>query len=158
MENKFTVGAVVSNHFGVLNRVSSLFSKRGYNIRSLSVGETENPELSRITIVVTGDDYVKEQVVKQLDKLQDVKKVIILDEENAVTREYMLIKLKAVNKTANKATKLINRFAGKIVDFSEETITVEITGEESQTEEFIKRAKDIGIVEVCRAGVVALSR
>ena len=155
--NEFTVGAIVANHFGVLNRVSSLFSKRGYNIISLSVGETENPLLSRITIVVSGDEYVKEQVVKQLDKLQDVKKVILLNEDNAVMREYMLIKLQAKNKTAKKVTNLINRFAGKIVDFSDETVTVEITGEKSMTDEFIKRAKDIGIVEVCRAGVVALA-
>jgi len=158
MVKDFTVGAIVENHFGVLNRVSSLFSKRGYNIKSLSVGETEEPSLSRITIVVTGDKYVEEQVLKQLDKLQDVKRVMLLTEENAVMREYMLIKLKAKNKTAAKVTNLINRFAGKIVDFSDETVTVEITGENSMTENFIERAKEIGIVEVCRAGTVALLR
>jgi len=158
MVTDFTVGAIVENHFGVLNRVSSLFSKRGYNIKSLSVGETEEPSLSRITIVVTGDKYVEEQVLKQLNKLQDVKRVMLLTEENAVMREYMLIKLKAKNKTAAKVTNLINRFAGKIVDFSDETVTVEITGENSMTENFIERAKEIGIVEVCRAGTVALLR
>jgi len=158
MEKEFTVGAIVVNRFGVLNRVSALFSKRRYNIKSLAVGEIDNPNFSRITIVVTGDDYVKEQVVKQLNKLQDVHRVELLNNDMATSREHMLIKLKSTPENANKITTLTNGFAGKIVSFSDDTVTIEITGDQGTTDEVIERAKEIGIIEVCRAGVVALAR
>ena len=158
MEEKFTIGAIVDNHFGVLNRVAGLFAKRGYNINSLAVGETDDPKLSRMTIVVSGDDYVKEQMFKQLNKLYDVRKVILLENDSSVLREHMLIKLKVQDGNNDKITDMINKYGGKMIDFSTDSITVEITGDVKNNDGFINEARPYGILEVCRAGAVALAR
>lgn len=158
MEEKFTIGAIVENHFGVLNRVAGLFAKRGYNINSLAVGETDDPRLSRMTIVVSGDDYVKEQMLKQLNKLFDVRKVILLENDSSVLREHMLIKLSVMAGNNDKITDMINKYGGKVIDFSTETITVEITGDVQNNDSFINESRQYGILEVCRAGAVALAR
>lgn len=156
MEQKFTVGLIVSNHFGVLNRVAGLYGKRGYNIDSLAVGVTEDPDYSRMTIVSTGDDYMKEQVVKQLQKLHDVKLVFLFDEENIVSVEHMLIKLKADHSKKAEISALINRYAGNVMDFDADFVTAEITGDSPKIESFVSEAKDIGILEVCRSGLIAM--
>ncbi|MDP4121048.1 MAG: acetolactate synthase small subunit [Bacillota bacterium] len=155
MDNKFIVGLIVSNHFGVLNRVAGLYSKRNYNIDSLAVGETENPEYSRMTIVSTGDKYMEEQVVRQLQKLHDVKLVVVLDEQNSVSVEHMLIKLKA-NGDRTEISELINTYGGKVMDFSNEYITSEITASSEKIDEFIEKAKLFGILEVCRSGSISM--
>ena len=158
MEGKFTVGIIVSNHFGVLNRVAGLYAKRGYNIDSLAVGETENPEYSRMTIVSTGDEYMKNQVLRQLEKLHDVKMACILDENSSVSIEHMLIKL-AVAETGKAAiSSLINDYGGKVMDFSDEFITAEITGSSKKIELFIEEARKIGILEICRSGLIAMAQ
>ena len=123
---RFILGVIVSNHFGVLTRVSGLFSRRGYNIDSLSVAETENPKLSRMTIVVSGDEYVKEQIVKQLAKLHDVKKVELM-ENDIVTREHLLIKIRVENNIRSAISEAVSVFRGKIVDYSSTSMTVEVT-------------------------------
>jgi acetolactate synthase-1/3 small subunit len=156
MSEKFTVGIIVSNHFGVLNRVASLYAKRGYNIDSLTVGETENPAYSRMTIISTGDDYMKNQVLRQLQKLHDVKMVVLLDKENAVSVEQLLIKLKVNDAGKQAISDLINDYGGKVMDFGGDFITAEITGSSDKIERFIDSVREIGILEVCRSGLVSV--
>jgi acetolactate synthase-1/3 small subunit len=158
LDEKFTVSVIVSNHFGVLNRVSGLYAKRNYNIDSLAVGETENPAYSRITIVSTGDDYMKEQVVRQLAKLHDVKKVTLLDPDNSVGVEHMLIKLKVEGDAKTEISKLINDYGGNVMDFSSDFITAEITGSSKKIDGFIEAARPMGILELCRSGLIAMIR
>jgi len=156
MSGKFTVGIIVSNHFGVLNRVAGLYAKRGYNIDSLAVGETENPSYSRMTIVSTGDDYMKNQVLKQLEKLHDVKMVCLLDEDNSVSIEHMLIKLRIGDAGKASISDKINDYGGKVMDFGGDFITAEITGSSEKIERFIDDARTIGILEVCRSGLISM--
>jgi acetolactate synthase-1/3 small subunit len=156
MSEKFIVGIIVSNHFGVLNRVAGLYAKRGYNIDSLAVGETENPEYSRMTIVSTGDEYMKTQVLKQLEKLHDVKKVMLLESETAVSIEHMLIKLKLDNEEKAVISNLINDYGGNVMDFGADFITAEISGGSDKIERFIEAVREIGILEVCRSGLISM--
>jgi len=162
MSEKFIVGIIVSNHFGVLNRVAGLYAKRGYNIDSLAVGETEDPAVSRMTIVSTGDEYMRSQVLKQLAKLQDVKMVALLDNDTSVSIEHMLIKLKLDNEagTAGRGkaaiSDLINDYGGNVMDFSADFITAEISGSSEKIERFIEEAREIGILEVCRSGLISM--
>jgi len=156
-DDKFTVGCVVSNHYGVLNRIAGLFSKRGYNIDSLAVGETENPEYSRITIVSSGDAYIREQVEKQLDKLPDVMSVMIFDEESTVAVEHLLIKIRVTEDENAALSDAINRHGGKVRDFGPGFVTVEITAPSEVVERFINAARPYGIYETCRSGAIAVS-
>lgn len=157
-KNQFILSVIVSNHFGVLTRVSGLFSRRGYNIDSLNVSETENPAYSRMTIIVRGDDYIKSQIVKQLAKLHDVKRVELMQEDEVVLREHMLIKINVTQNTRPEITEAVNIFRGKVVDFNATSMTIEVTGEPSKLDAFIEFAKNIGIAEICRAGALALNR
>jgi len=157
MSDKFTVGIIVSNHFGVLNRIAGLYAKRGYNIDSLAVGETENPTYSRMTIVSTGDDYMRNQVVRQLEKLHDVKMVELLDKGNSVSIEHMLIKLKVNGTSKASISEKINDYGGKVMDFSSDFITAELTGSSDKIERFIDEARNIGILEVCRSGLISMA-
>ncbi len=157
-DKQFILGVLVSNHAGVLTRISGLFSRRNFNIDSLNVAETENPKLSRMTIISRGDDYTKNQIEKQLAKLHDVKKVEILPHNNTVIRELLLIKIKVTKKTRSEIVESVNIFRGKVVDFNIDSVTVEITGESSKLDAFIKFAAEFGIIEMCRAGALALKR
>ena len=156
MNEKFSVGIIVSNHFGVLNRVAGLYAKRGYNIDSLAVGETEDPAFSRMTIVSTGDEYMKNQVLRQLEKLNDVKMACILDKDSSVSIEHMLIKLKVADSGKAAISELINNYGGKVMDFGGDFITAEITGSSEKVERFIDAAKKTGILEVCRSGLISM--
>lgn len=158
MTEKFVVGLIVSNHFGVLNRVAGLYSKRGYNIDSLAVGRTEDPELSRMTITSTGDSYMKDQVMKQLNKLYDVKKVALLDYHAAVSVEHLLIKLKTNGKSNCKLIALITSFGGKVVDLGDGYVVADVTGSNEQINDFIDQCIPYGIMEVCRSGLISLSK
>ncbi len=158
MHEQFIIGAIVKNHFGVLTRVSSLFARRGYNIDSLVVGVTDDPAYSRMTIVVNGDDAIREQIVKQLRKLHDVERVGILARERTTVREHMLIKLRVADGNNAEIADCINRFGAKVVDFSKDSITAEVTGENASNDSFITLAKQYGILEICRAGAQALAR
>jgi acetolactate synthase-1/3 small subunit len=157
MSEKFTVGLIVSNHFGVLNRVSGLYGKRGYNIDSLAVGETENPRYSRMTIVSTGDDYMKEQVVRQLAKLQDVKMVFLFDNDAMISVEHLLIKLKVSGESKATVSELLNTHGAKIMDFGSEFITVDITGSSEKIDRFIDSVRGFGILELCRSGHISMT-
>ena len=155
---RHTISVMVENHPGVLARVAGLFSSRGYNIQSLTVGETEDPELSRMTIVVTGDDAVLEQINKQLNKLIEVTKVIDLTKEKFINRELALVKVKAEPKLRSDITILVDVFRAKIVDIDPETFTMEITGDEEKISAFLQQLKPYGIKELVRTGAVAITR
>lgn len=155
---KHTISITVENRFGVLSRVVGLFSGRGFNIESLSVGETIDPEISRITIVTRGDDRIIEQVTKQLRKLIDVIKVTDLTDLNFVDRELILVKINATEKTKAEVLRINEIFRGKIVDVSPASYTFEITGDEGKIQAFIKLVKPFGVKEISRTGKVALSR
>lgn len=157
-KEQFILGVIVSNHFGVLTRVSGLFSRRGYNIDSLNVSETENPAFSRMTIIVRGDDYIKDQIVKQLAKLHDVKYVELMPQGEIVLREHLLIKIRVTPETRPEISEAVNIFRGKVVDFNSNSMIIEITGEPSKLSAFIEFAKTMGIIEMCRAGALAVNR
>jgi acetolactate synthase-1/3 small subunit len=155
---KHTISVTVENKFGVLSRVAGLFSGRGFNIESLSVGETLDPSVSRMTIVTRGDDRIIEQVIKQLRKLIDVIKVTDLTELNFVDREMILIKINATEKTKADILRINEIFRGKIVDVSPNSYTFEITGDEGKIEAFLKLIKPFGVKEIAKTGKVAVSR
>ena len=155
--NKFVIAVYVDNKYGVLTRVTSMFTRRGFNIDALTVGETEHPEYSRITISMSGDGYAREQMINQLRKLHNVKKVEYLD-ENSLTRELLLIKIKNDLKHRQEVLSAIQIFGSKIVDYSVNAICVELTGEPSKINAFIDILKPYGIIEMCRTGIVALER
>lgn len=158
MEKKHVLSVLVKNSSGVLSRVSGLFSRRGYNIDSLTVGRTENESISRMTITLMGDDDILEQVKKQLNKLEDVIKVIDLNQENSVYRELVLIKVKADAQDRAAINEIVNIFRSKIIDLSTDTLTIELTGDESKISALIKLMEDYGIQELVRTGVTALER
>ena len=155
---RHTISVTVENRPGVLSRVVGLFSGRGFNIESLSVGETIDPEISRITIVTRGDDRIIEQVTKQLRKLVDVIKVTDLTDLNFVDREMILVKINATEKTKAEILRINEIFRGKIVDVSAASYTFEITGDEGKIQAFIKLVKPFGVKEIARTGKVAVSR
>ncbi len=155
---RHTISVVVENKFGVLARVSGLFSSRGYNIDSLTVGETNNPAISRMTIVVHGDDRILEQVTKQLRKLVDVIEVSDLPEGSYVGREMCLIKVKCRNGSRTEVLEIVNVFRAKVIDIGHETLTIQITGSEEKIEAFVKLMGPFGIVELARTGKVAMLR
>ncbi len=155
---RHTISCLVENKFGVLSRVSGLFSGRGYNIESLSVGETIDPAVSTMTIVTTGDDQIIEQITKQLNKLIDVIKVIDLVEVDHVEREMILVKVTPKRENKAEVLRLAEIFRGRIVDSSQKTYTVEITGDEKKIEAFVEIMKPMGIKEFVRTGKVAIAR
>jgi acetolactate synthase-1/3 small subunit len=151
------VAILVENHPGVLSKVSGLFSRRGFNIYSLAVGMTEDPTVSRITIVVEGDSYIVEQVIKQLNKLIDVIKVSKI-EEDSLTRELALIKVKAEPNTRHQIVELINIFRAQVVDINKNHLIVEITGDSEKITALVDMLKDYGIEEMVRTGAIAINR
>lgn len=155
---RHTISVLVENKFGVLSRVSGLFSGRGFNIESLSVGETIDPAISLMTIVTSGDDRIVEQITKQLNKLIDVIKVIDYVEFDHVEREMVLIKVAPKKNDKTEFLKLAEIFRGRIVDSGPVTFTVEITGNEKKIAAFIELIKPFGIKEFVRTGRVAIAR
>ena len=155
---KFIIGLLVKNRFGVLNRISGMFSRRGFNIDSLVVGETENPEFSRMTITMTGDDYSRDQIIKQLRKIPDVNEVVEMSSETIVSRELMLIKVKTTNETRQEIMDAINVFRNKIIDYSPNVLSIEMTGESTKVDAFVELMAQYGIVELCRTGKVSMHR
>jgi len=157
-EHKIIIGAIVNNQFGVLMRITELFTKRCYNIDSLEVGVTDDPDFSRMTIVATGDAHTEQQIVKQLSKLHAVRFAAIIPPEHASVREHMLIKLRVGPDRNADLTSMINRYGAKVIDFSADTITAEVTGEVASNDAFIEASREFGILEICRAGAQALHR
>ncbi|MCD6334133.1 MAG: acetolactate synthase small subunit [Candidatus Latescibacteria bacterium] len=155
---KHTISALVENHFGVLASVAGLFSSRGFNIKSLSVGETEDPSISRMTIVAKGDDRILEQVMKQLNRLVDVIKVIDMTVQDYVDRELLLIKVSTSKAARSEIMEIVHVFRSRIVDISPSTMTVEVTGTEAKINAIIGMLRPFGIKEIARTGKVALLR
>ena len=156
--NKKVLSVLVDNTSGVLNRIAGLFSRRGYNIDSLTVGETENPEYSRMTIVVTGDDDILEQIVKQIMKLEDVCRVDVLDPSDSVTRELILVKIKVAPSQRQQVMAMAEIFRANIVDVAKESLMVEITGSQSKLEAFLSLLEEYEILELVRTGITGLAR
>jgi acetolactate synthase-1/3 small subunit len=155
---RHTITLLVENKFGVLSRIAGLFSGRGYNIESLSVGETIDPQISTMTIVTTGDDLIIEQITKQLNKLIDVIKVIDMTELDHVEREMVLIKVAPKPENKSEVLRIAEIFRGRIVDSSPRTYTIEVTGDEKKIEAIIDLLKPIGIKEFVRTGKIAIAR
>lgn len=150
---QYILSVLVSNHFGVLNRVTNLFSRRGYNVKELTVGETLNPEYSRITVITEGDEEIMDQIYKQIVKLVDVKRAQILPNDEALDRELLLVKL-GFN---GKAILEIEKAGGKILDKGD-CIIAEITGGSEEVGEFLNSLKKYNIIEISRTGVTALQK
>jgi acetolactate synthase I/III small subunit len=155
---KHTISVLVENKFGVLSRVAGLFSARGYNIESLSVGETLDPTVSRMTIMVHGDEFVIEQVTKQLHKLIDVIKVNDLTDEDHVERELVLIRVNAEPQHRAEILRTADIFRAKVVDVTPLSFTLEATGDEEKLEALIELLRPMGIQELVRTGKVAITR
>lgn len=154
---KYTLAVLVSNQPGVLNRVTSMFRRRQFNISSLTVGCTENPEVSRITTIFEGNEESKEQLVNQLYKLQDVMDVKQLDDDS-VSRELLLIKMKNDAATREEIHTALAAYEAKIVDYTRESMVIQLAGSTRCIDNFISLMKDYTILEICRTGVVSLQR
>ncbi len=157
-DTKHTLVALVEDKPGVLNRVASLFRRRSFNIESLAVGGSENPGLSRMTIVAIGDSAQVEQVRKQLEKLINVVKVSDITEGDMVTRELALIKVKAAASTRSEIMQIVNIFRANIIDVAPGSLTVEVTGDEDKVNSLLGLLRDFGVKEVSRTGRIALTR
>lgn len=157
-EVRHTLAVLVENQPGVLSHVAGLFSRRGYNIESLVVGETEDPSISRMTIVVSGDEKVIEQVVKQLNKQVEVIKVNDITEEEIVERQLLLLKVAADTAIRQEIMQIVDIFRCRIVDIGRRSLIVEATGDEQKIEAIIKSLRPFGIQELVRTGKVAMLR
>jgi acetolactate synthase-1/3 small subunit len=155
---RHVLSALVQNQPGVLAHISGMLASRAFNIDSLAVGETEKPDLSRMTFVVHGDDAELEQVRKQLDKIVTVVKVLDLSSENFVERDLMLIKVKSSPAQRTEIALLVEMFRGRVVDIDHDTVMAEVSGQESKVEAFIDLMRPYGIVELARTGRIALVR
>jgi acetolactate synthase-1/3 small subunit len=155
---EYVVSVIVENEPGILSRVAGLFSRRGYNIISLSVGETETPKISRMTIVVSGDHQIVEQIKKQLQKLIDVITVEELHPENSVFRELALVKVTVTDQTRPSILEVVEVFRGKVIDIANESLTIELTGDQGKISAFVNLMNQYGIKEMVRTGLTALTR
>ncbi|SEM73229.1 acetolactate synthase small subunit [Nonomuraea pusilla] len=156
--SRHTLSVLVENKPGVLARVSSLFSRRGFNIDSLAVGPTEHDDISRMTIVVSVEELPLEQVTKQLNKLVNILKIVELDPSQSVQRELMLIKVKADADNRSHVLELVQLFRARCVDVASDAVTIEVTGTPDKLEAFVKVLEPFGIKELVQSGMVAIGR
>ncbi len=155
---RHTISMLLENESGALSRVAGLFSARGYNIESLTVAPTEDPTLSRLTLVTRGSDDVIEQITKQLNKLVDVVKLVDLSEGRHIEREMLLIKLKCAGAARVRVNQLVQEYQGRMLDDTETTCTVELTDTSDRLDAFVRAVGREGIVEVVRSGVSGIAR
>lgn len=155
---RFTVAILVNNQFGVLNRVTSMFRRRQFNIISLAVSETESMEYSRITIQSEGEGVTKQQLINQLYKLPDVCSVLEFDPDESVSRELLLIKVANNPETRGDITVASDVYEGKIVDYTKESIIIQMVGDNRKISNFVNLMRDYGILEICRTGIISLER
>ncbi|HIV56603.1 MAG TPA: acetolactate synthase small subunit [Candidatus Stackebrandtia faecavium] len=155
---KHTLSVLVENKPGVLSRVTALFSRRAFNIDSLAVGETEDPDISRITIMVDAAAQPLEQVTKQLNKLVNVLKIVELEQQSSVQRQLLLVKVRADAATRSQVVETANLFRAKVVDVTADTVTVEATGSAGKIDAFLEVIEPFGIAELAQSGLVGLSR
>ena len=156
-KNQFVIAVYVDNRFGVLTRVTSMFTRRGFNIDALTVGETESSAYSRITISLSGDGYAREQLINQLRKLYNVKKVEVL-QDDCIQRELMLIKVKNAKEHRDDVLSAVDVYRAKVIDYTFNELCIEVTGEPSKIDAFVNIMKPYGILEMCRTGITALER
>ncbi len=156
--SKHTLSVLVENKPGVLARIAALFSRRGFNIDSLAVGETEHPEVSRMTVVVDVEDLPLEQVTKQLNKLVEVLKVVELEPNSAVQRQVMLIKVRADAATRSQVLEFVQMFRAKVVDVATESLTIEATGPSDKLTALLEVLEPFGVRELVQSGMVAIGR
>lgn len=155
---KMILSILVDNTAGVLSRVSGLFSRRGYNITSLTVGETENPKFSRMTVVVRGEEQILEQIYKQVEKLEDVVEITHLLSGESVCRELVLVKVKAAPEQRQQVISIADIFRAKIVDVAKESLMIELTGNQAKIDAFIKLLDGFEILSIVRTGLTGLTR
>lgn len=155
---KHMISLLVENNAGVLSRIAGLFTRRGYNIDSLTVGETQNPRISRMTIVVTCDASTFEQIKKQLNKLIEIIKITELKPDNALMRELILVKLKVSDDDRTKLIEISNIFRSKIIDVTPGTMTIELTGDDFKIGGFLEMLRPFGIIELIRTGFCGIER
>lgn len=156
---KHTLSVLVNNHMGVLSRVSGLFSRRGFNIESLAVGETEDPKLSRMTIVTPDcDEETYSQIKTQLSKLMDVVKISEADSSTSVMRELALIKIDSKNEKRSQILEIVNIFRAHVLDVTSDSLLIEITGDAGKISAIISMLDEFGVKEVIRTGVIAIAR
>ena len=155
---RHTISILVENKFGAFNRIAGLFAAKGYNIDSMSVGPTEDEGVSRMTVITRGDDQVIEQIIKQLNKLIDVVKVVDLTFDSFVERELVLVKVHSTTETRSEIMQIGEIFRAKVVDVSPRTLTLEATGNQQKVDAIIKMLKPFSIQEIARTGRVALKR
>jgi len=155
---KHILSVLVENNSGVLSRIAGLFSRRGYNINSLTVGTTENKNISRMTITVYGDEKILEQIKKQLNKLIEVIKIIELSADNSVCRELLMVKVKTDKSTRSEIMEIANIFRADIIDVAKESLILELTGAKDKVDAFKAMLGPFGILEVARTGIAGLQR
>ena len=155
---KRILSLVVDNTAGVLSRISGLFSRRGYNIDSLSVGVTADERYSRMTVVCSGDELILEQITKQLAKLVDVRDIKVLEPDNSVSRELVLVKVTAKPEQREAIISIANIFRANVIDVAKESLVIELTGSKSKLGAFVKLLEDYEILELARTGITGLSR
>ena len=155
---RLVLSILVDNTPGVLNRVAGLFSRRSYNIDSLTVGETNDPHISRMTVVSTGDAETREQIEKQVRKLEDVKEVFKLEDTNSVYRELVLIKVECSHKERVDIVSIVDIYRGKIVDVSPDSMVIEITGTQSKIDGLLAMMTDFNVTEIVRTGIAGIGR
>lgn len=158
MEGTYILSVLVEDHPGILTRVVGLFSRRGYNIHSLSVGNTHDDNVSRITILVHGDENIIEQISKQVSKMPDVLKIKVLRTADCVSRELCLVKVRSNPKTRGEIMEIVSIFRAKIVDISQNTLTIELSGGENKVDAFLAMVAPYGIEEIARTGLTAIER
>ena len=156
--NRKVFQLLVENSSGVLSRISGLFSRRGYNIESITAGLTANPRYSRITIIASGDDDILEQIERQVEKLVDVRSIKVLEPKDSVYRELCLIKVEVTDQTREGLISISNIFRANIIDVSENSMIVELTGNQSKIEAFLGLLSGYTIMELARTGITGLSR
>ncbi|MBO5417060.1 MAG: acetolactate synthase small subunit [Clostridia bacterium] len=156
--NRYTVAVLVKNQFGVLNRVTSMFRRRQFNISALTVSETESSEFSRITVVFDGEEHNKDQLVNQLYKLPDVCSIKELDEKNSVSCELMLIKMQNDSDSREDIRAAADAFEAKTMNYSKDSIVLMLTGDSNRLDEFINLMREYTILEICRTGSVSLEK
>ncbi len=156
--SKFVIAVLVDNKPGVLTRVTSMFTRRGFNIDALSVAEIEDPLFSRITITITGDEQMRDQFIGQLRKFHNVKKVQLLEASDSIKRELLLIKIRYTSESRSDIMAAAEIYRAKIIDYTTDAMSVELTGDPLKIDAFIELMLPLGILEMCRTGIVAIER
>jgi acetolactate synthase I/III small subunit len=156
--SRHTLSVLVENKPGVLARIAGLFSRRGFNIDSLAVGPTEHPEVSRMTIVVNVEESPLEQVTKQLNKLVEVIKIVELDGSASISRELLLVKVRADASSRGQVLEIVQLFKAKVVDVATDAVTIQVTGNQDKLEDFLRIVEPFGVRELVQSGIVAIGR